>query len=508
MDVFQYLKTLVELEGSDLYISSGIAPSVRVEGSTRTISKEVVTPEAAYEMVESILSDEQLEDFKKALELNTALHVPEVGRFRVNVFKQRGGYALVARHVKTDIPSMEELGLPDQLKELIDEQRGLILFVGGTGVGKSTTLASMLSYRAHNRSGHILTIEDPIEFIHKHSKAIVNQREVGVDTLSYEAALANALREAPDIIMIGEVRSAENMRHALSYAETGHLCVATLHANNASQALDRVINFFTHEAHNQIRTDISLFLKAVVAQNLCVGIDGKQIAIFEIMKNTPHVADLIHSGRIIDIKEAMERSKDAGHRTFDDDLFELHFNGRISKQEALRYATSKNNLAARFRSHSRMLPAGEKEVSKKASYDKQALFNAYRLFRIRPAKISNITERNQVKALNKAILAAFEAKGLEYDRDAPDIEIHYEFQLVEDGGLQLEESKSANYQSNDSAADAKKQLVLNLRVKDTETMKDVWRVKSSDLLVGTLANQTTCNYEIAGILDGYPTLTD
>ncbi len=506
MDIFQYLKKLVDLEGSDLYISSGIAPSVRVEGNTYGITEEIVTQETAYEMVKTILSEEQLEDFEKNLELNTALHVPDVGRFRVNVFKQRGGFALVARHVKTEIPSMEELSLPDSLKQLIDEKRGLILFVGGTGVGKSTTLAAMLSYRAQTQSGHILTIEDPIEFIHSHSKSIINQREVGVDTVSYEAALANALREAPDVIMIGEVRSAENMRHALNYAETGHLCVATLHANNASQALDRVINFFAHEAHNQIRTDISLFLRAIVAQNLCNGIDGKQIAIFEIMMNTPHISDLIHSGRIIDIKAAMEHSKDAGHKTFDNDLFELCLNGRITQKEALRYAVSKNNLAARFRSHSRLLPAGKKLSSKKASYDKQASFSELKKFRIRPAKVSNITQRDQVKVLSKALLAAFEAKGLNYDADDPNIDIHYGFELNEDGGLQLEETKSAAYKPNNSAADAKKQLILSIVVRDVKNKKDIWRVKNSDLLVGTLANQTTCNHAMEGIVDGYPAL--
>ncbi len=506
MDIFKYFKKVVDLGGSDLYVSAGIAPSVRVEGSTRALSDEIVTAEMAYEIIKSILNEEQLEEFKNNLELNTAVHVPDVGRFRVNVFQQRGAHALVARHVKTDIPSMEELGLPDQLRQLIEEKRGLILVVGGTGVGKSTTLASMISYRARREAGHILTIEDPIEFIHSHSKSIINQREVGVDTHTYEAALANALREAPDVIMIGEVRSADNMRHALSYAETGHLCVATLHANNASQALDRVINFFTHEAHNQIRTDISLFLKAIVAQNLVVGVDGKQIAIFEIMMNTPHVADLIHSGRIIEIKEAMDRSKDAGHKTFDDDLFQLHLNGRITKQEALRYAVSKNNLAARFRSHSRLLPTGEKEVEKKASYDKQADFSQYRKFRIKPAKISNITERNQVKALNTALLAAFEMKGLKYEKDAPDIDVHYKFELVDDDGLRLEETKSTSYQKTDSAAEAKKQLALNIVIKDTQNKKDVWRVQSSELTVGAVANQTTCNHTIAAMLDSYPTL--
>ncbi len=283
------------------------------------------------------------------MELNLATEIPKVGRFRVNVFRQIGGIGLVARHVKDVIPSFTELGLPRQFKEYISAQRGLVLFVGGAGTGKSTSLASMLSYRARTMPGHILTVEDPIEFIHTHQKSIVNQREVGQDTHSYEAALSNALREAPDVIMIGEIRDTKTMRHALSYAESGHLCVATLHANNARYALSRIINFFPPHAHSQIFLDLSLYLKAIVSQRLVIGVDGKRIAAFERMANTPYISELIRDGKLSKLRDAMERDNQSELRTFDDDMYHLCQKGRITQEEALRNADSSHNLLLKLK---------------------------------------------------------------------------------------------------------------------------------------------------------------
>ena len=504
MNIFQFLKTLVDASGSDLYISAGIMPTIRVEGSIRAITSEVITPENAKLMIEEILTADQLKEFNENLELNIALHEVGIGRFRVNIFMQRGGFALVARHVKDEVPTIEGLGIPAKLKDMIEEKRGLILVVGATGTGKSTSLAAMIGHRARTSAGHILSIEDPIEFLHVHSKSIVNQREVGVDTHSYEAALKNALREAPDVIMIGEIRDAQTMRHALSYAETGHLCVSTLHANSASQALDRIINFFTPDAHNQIRTDLSLFLNAIVAQNLCVGVDGKQLAIFEIMMNTPHIADLIHEGQFIDIKEAMERSKGGIHQTFDDHLFDLYFAGKVTKEVALQYAISKNNLFARFQSHVPISAAGE--ASLKLSRIRSN-FKQYRSFRIMRANMESAKERNWVKAMNMAILATFKAKGLEYNKSTPDIDIHYEFNVNDDNALVLEESVNPERQSGFNAGEAKLPIALNIIIKETRTNKEIWGVKSEDyLLVGDLESTSTANRLFIDIFREFPSL--
>ena len=309
MDMQSYLKTLIDLEGSDLYIAANAVPMVRVEGKISRLSEKILDNDEATRMIYSILAEPQIEEFEKMLELNLALHLPEIGRFRINIFKQRSGISLVARHIKTEIPSIDELGLPEQLKEFIMEPRGLVLLVGGTGTGKSTTLAAMIDYRARQQADHILTVEDPIEFIHQHHQSLINQREVGLDTHSYAAALKNAMREAPDVIMVGEVRDAATMKHALQYAETGHLCVSTLHANSANQALDRILNFFPHDARDQLLTDVSLYLRAIVAQRLCDGVDGKRVATAEIMINTPHISDLINKGKLHDIKAAMSKAR-------------------------------------------------------------------------------------------------------------------------------------------------------------------------------------------------------
>ena len=295
-----------------------------------------------------IMNAEQIEQFEKSPEMNMAISDPDIGRFRVNIFQQRGEIAIVARNIKTEIPSAASLGLPPILNDLIMQKNGIVLFVGGTGSGKSTSLAALIDHRNKNSDGHIITIEDPVEFIHPHQKSIINQREVGVDTNSYEEALQNTLRQAPDVILIGEIRSRETMEHTLAFAETGHLCLSTLHANNANQALDRIINFFPEERHKQLFLDLSLNLQGFVSQRLIPTPDGKRAAAFEILLGTPRVCDLIKQGEVMELKEVMEKSEQQGMKSLDSALYDLCKSGKISYEEALKNADSKNNLRLRI----------------------------------------------------------------------------------------------------------------------------------------------------------------
>jgi twitching motility protein PilU len=308
------------------------------------VDKIKLTPEILHDMAYSLMNAEQQKQFEHKPEMNLAISEEGIGRFRVNIFKQKHKIAMVIRNIKTEIPDADKLGLPDVLKRTILEKRGLILFVGGTGSGKSTSLAALIDYRNRTHDGHIITIEDPIEYVHPHKKSIVNQREVGVDTDSYEDALKNTLRQAPDVILIGEIRSQDTMEHALAFAETGHLCLSTLHANNANQALDRIINFFPEERRHQLLMDLSLNLKAFVSQRLIPTIDGKRVAAIEILLGTPMIRDLIMKGEVHAIKEVMEKSEEQGMQTFDSHLYRLYREGRISLAEALRNADSPSNL--------------------------------------------------------------------------------------------------------------------------------------------------------------------
>lgn len=349
MDISAYLKFMVEKNASDLFFSVGAPVNVKIEGDTKHIGDEPLTSADVRQLAYSIMNDDQKSSYEGNLELNMAFSVAKLGRFRVNVYRQRGETAMVVRYIKSNIPSLESLGLPEILKELIMEKQGLVLIVGSTGSGKSTTLASMINYRNDNKTGHILTIEDPIEFIHEHKQSVVDQREVGLDTLSYTEALKNALREAPDVIVIGEIRDRETMRHALHYSETGHVCLSTLHANNANQTLERIINFFPDTAHHGLLLDLGQHLKAVVSQRLVQGKDGKRIVAVEIMLNTPYISELIEDGRISEIKDAMEKAEMDGMQTFDQSLYMLYKAGKIDIKEALRNADSKNNLRLRLR---------------------------------------------------------------------------------------------------------------------------------------------------------------
>ncbi|RKZ80554.1 MAG: type IV pili twitching motility protein PilT [Gammaproteobacteria bacterium] len=349
MDMTPYLKLMAEKGASDLFFCTGTTPHLKIEGNLRPVGSQVFGPGDVEKLAHSIMDDAQVKEFAEELELNFAVPISDVGRFRVNVFQQRGELSIVIRFVQTQIPKIDELSLPASLEKIIMEKRGLVLVVGATGSGKSTTLAAMIGHRNRNSGCHILTIEDPIEFIHTHEKSVVQQREVGIDTLSYENALKNALREAPDVILIGEIRDMDTMKHAINYAETGHLCLATLHANNANQALDRILNFFPETTHRQLLMDLSLNLRSIVSQRLLPGIDGKRVPAVEVMLNTPYIAELILKGNVGDIKNAMKDSTEDDSITFDQALLALHAQGIITLEDALKNADSKNDLGLAIR---------------------------------------------------------------------------------------------------------------------------------------------------------------
>jgi len=342
------LKALSEREGSDLYYSTGAPPSAKIFGKLEPLSDEIMKPGEIDVLAQDVMDDAQKEKFAEVPEMNLAISRSGLGRYRVNIFKQRNQTSMVIRRLGTDLPNYKDLGLPPVLMDLIMQKRGLILFVGGTGSGKSTSLAALIDYRNENSHGHIITIEDPVEFTHRHKGCIVNQREVGTDTLTFDDALANTLRQAPDVILIGEIRHQETMEHALAFAETGHLCLSTLHANNANQAMDRIINFFPEERHNQLLQDLSLNMRAIVSQRLVPTVDGKRAAAIEILVGTPRAADLIAKGAVSELKELMEKSTEQGMQTFDQSLYKLYKEGRISLEEALKNADSKNNLRLRI----------------------------------------------------------------------------------------------------------------------------------------------------------------
>ena len=344
MDITPYLKLMADKHASDMFFCAGIVPHLKIEGVISTMGNQKFKAGEVEELAYSIMTKKQKKEFEKKLELNFSIPIYDIGRYRVNVFRQRGEVSIVIRYIPVDIPQIEQLNLPDILQDIILEKRGLILIVGAAGSGKSTTLAAMIDHRNRHSVSHVLMIEDPLEYIHKHDKSIVQQREVGIDTLSYESALKNALRESPDVIAIGDIRDRDTMRHALDYAETGQLCVATLHANNANQALDRILGFFPDSAHRYVLGDLSLNLRAIISQRLIPSVDGKRIAAVEVMTNTPYIADLIKKGEVSAIKDAMKNGGSDGCITFDQSLLALYNNDRISLEEAINNADSKSGI--------------------------------------------------------------------------------------------------------------------------------------------------------------------
>lgn len=351
MQLVDMLKILASKDGSDLYLSTGAPPCAKFNGVLKPISADILKSGDIASIALSIMDNEQRIEFERELEMNLAMSIAHVGRFRINIFKQRNEVSIVARNIKMEIPTFEELKLPDVLLNVVMEKRGLVLFVGATGSGKSTSLAALIDYRNRNSSGHIVTIEDPIEYVHRHKKSIINQREVGVDTRSFHAALKNTLRQAPDVILIGEIRDRETMEHALAFADTGHLAISTLHANNANQALDRIINFFPEERRPQLLSDLGNNLKAFVSQRLVKTIDGKRRAAVEVLLGTHTIRDIIKRGTLHEIKEIMEKSRNLGMQTFDQALIELVHEGVISEEEAVKNADSPNNVRLNLKLH-------------------------------------------------------------------------------------------------------------------------------------------------------------
>lgn len=350
MDFSSLLKLMVHKGGSDLFITAGMPPSMKVNGRIKPVSQATLTPDQARETVLGVMTAEQRKEFEQNHECNFAISASGVGRFRVSAFYQRNHCGMVLRRIETHIPSVEQLNLPPIIKNLAMTKRGLIMFVGATGTGKSTSLASMIGYRNKNSTGHIITIEDPIEYVHQHAGCIVTQREVGIDTDSFDTALKNTLRQAPDIILIGEVRTRETMDHAIAFAETGHLCLATLHANNANQAMDRMINFFPEDRRDQLLMDLSLNLKAIVAQQLIPTPDGKgRRVVVEVLINTPLAADLIRKGEVHKLKDLMKRSNQQGMKTFDQALYDLYREGEITQEDAIHHADSANEVRLMIR---------------------------------------------------------------------------------------------------------------------------------------------------------------
>jgi twitching motility protein PilU len=350
--MYQLLTMMVQKKGSDLFITAGFPPAIKVDGRVTPATTQTLTPQHTLELVRAIMNDKQAAEFEAKKECNFAINPSGIGRFRANAFVQQGRAGLVLRTINVKIPTFEELKLSPVLKDIAMTKRGLVLFVGGTGSGKSTSLAAMIGYRNENSYGHIITIEDPVEFVHEHRNCIITQREVGVDTDDWETALKNTLRQAPDVILIGEIRERETMEHAIAFAETGHLCMGTLHANSTNQAMDRIINFFPEEKRDQLLMDLSLNVRSLVSQRLIPKRDGKgRIAAMEILLNSPLISDLIFKGQVGEIKEIMKKSRELGMQTFDQSLFDLYEGGEITYEDALRNADSVNDLRLQIKLH-------------------------------------------------------------------------------------------------------------------------------------------------------------
>jgi len=345
MNFHNLLEKMVAEDASDMFVSAKLPVSAKINGELQPIAEHSLTPEQSLELVHTAMNEKQRKEFEETKECNFAISIDDIGRFRVSAFWQRDMAGMVIRRIVTEIPDTEELGLPSILKDVVMSKRGLVLFVGGTGTGKSTSMASLIGYRNRNARGHILTIEDPVEYVHEHGKSMITQREVGLDTESFDAALKSSLRQAPDVILIGEIRSREIMEHALSFAETGHLCIATLHANNANQAIDRIMHLVPADQHDKLLFDLALNLRGIIAQQLIPTKDGNgRVAAIEILLNSPYISELIKKGEVGDIKEVMEKSNELGMKTFDQALFELYERGLINYADALHHADSPNDL--------------------------------------------------------------------------------------------------------------------------------------------------------------------
>jgi twitching motility protein PilU len=349
VNIEDFFRKMVEIEASDLYLTVAKPPMYRTQGKIEVGGDHPFTPQELGDIAQAIMNDKQKQEFAGTMEMNMAMSLPGVSRFRVNIFQQRGSVGMVIRRIKADVMSVEQMGLPPILGDIVMTKRGLVLVVGATGSGKSTSLAAMIDHRNTHEAGHIITIEDPIEFVHRHKQSIITQREVGFDTHSFQAALKNTLRQAPDVILIGEIRDTETMEAAITFAETGHLCLGTLHSNNANQAIERIMNFFPSERHAQIYLQLSLNLRSIVSQRLILSLEGKRVAALEILMDTPRIKDLIKKGEVDTLKQAMEQGIQEGCQTFDQALFALYRDGIINLDQALINADSANNLRLKIK---------------------------------------------------------------------------------------------------------------------------------------------------------------
>jgi twitching motility protein PilU len=383
VDIQEYFKTMVHTEASDLYLTVNRPPMYRIQGKIKPDGDRSFTPDEVHEIAMTIMNEKQQREFAETMEMNMAMSLPGVSRFRVNIFQQRGSVGLVIRRIKVEIASLDELGLPDVLKDIVMSKRGLVLVVGATGSGKSTSLAAMVDYRNANEAVHIITIEDPIEFVHRNKQSIVTQREVGFDTHSFQSALKNTLRQAPDVILIGEIRDTETMEAAMTFAETGHLCLGTLHSNNSNQAIERIMNFFPIERHAQIYLQLSLNLRAIVSQRLVPSVDGKRTPALEVLIDTPRIKDLIKKGEIDTLKEGMEQGVQEGSQTFDQALFALYKEGKINLEQALINADSANNLRLKIKLAGLKVDHDPDEPSSEDASTKPAALQVANAFRLR-----------------------------------------------------------------------------------------------------------------------------
>lgn len=508
-DLSVLLEQMVKRKASDLFLSVGASPLVKVEGQFISLDDSTLDSRQVHALCYSVLNEAQRVTFESTRELNMSLDISHIGRFRLNLFRQRGEPALVARHINSQIPDFTSLNLPPILGDLIMEDRGLVLLVGGTGTGKSSTLAAMLAHRNKTRGGHILTIEDPVEFLHSHhGTSLINQREVGLDTDSYAAALRNAMREAPDVIMIGEIRDMETMKHALAYAETGHLCVSTLHANNANQAIERILHFFPDTAHTQVLQDLSLNLRAIVSQRLTIGLQKMRVPAVEIMLNTPYISELIHFGKVEQLKDAMTQAKELGCKTLDDALYDLVAEEKIAQDEALRHADSRTNLSLRFKLEGAHPHPVMADTKRDISFVKNVDFHSYKSYRVKCALFKS--SRSDLKdRLESALRTTFDRKGLAYQFGHPDIEVKFAYQAPQPVMLEMAPTLpnvDDNFHGSMDTGGEVETLneTLLVDIYDLHLDKPVWRMRTVISLADKEITQEQLNSLFTSFFEKFP----
>ncbi len=504
-DLANMLESMAVLKASDLYLNVGAPPTFKVHGELRNVTEKPLRADQIQTMINETLDEEQRQRFENNMELDISLQIENGGRFRLNIYRQKGDLALVARHIKNIIPSIEELNLPDVLKDLIMAEQGLLLVVGATGSGKSSTLASMIDYRNENRSGHILTVEDPIEYVHYHKKSLISQREIGVDTNSYADALKFALREAPNVIVIGEIRDQETARQALRFAETGHLCLATLHATSTNLAIDRLVNFFPPEAHKQIYQDLASHLVAIIAQRLAKGIKQPRIPAIELMLNNMHIAGLIERGDIHTIKEVMSKEHADTCQTFDDALYQLLSDEEITKAEAKRLADSQVDLMLRLRMDSERRE--DSYFSKITDWrDTKADFSRYTRVLIDPKKVDLDRRPDMKETLSAAISKELESHGYEVVVSQPDLVLKFSFGLrsITTGEKEPSSENASEQFSSDFNKLPSYEAGLAVQIADAKTGKAVWRMHATRPLGQRMSGAEEFQEEISGVLTTMP----